>query len=158
LSRVDGTHNGVFQLSRRTRIGRAPGCELHVESSSVSRHHALVMMTTREVIIEDLRSTNGVYINGRKITRQLLNDGDRLAIGEAQFVVRIKPIVRSAATAQSASASTGAAAGAGAEPDAAGSSAGASEVVAAPSVAAPAGEPPSVTPRSGPDVPGGESR
>jgi hypothetical protein len=167
LSRVDGTHNGVFPLSRRTRIGRAPGCELQVESSSVSRHHALVMMTTREVIIEDLRSTNGVYINGRKITRQLLNDGDRLAIGEAQFVVRIKPLVRSAATAQSASgtgasvvagaaggaagaAGAGAAAAGGAAPDAAGSSAAASGAAAARGEAPQASEPV-------PDVPGGES-
>ncbi len=91
LIRIDGSHNKAHPLGRRTRIGRAPGCELHVESSSVSRHHALVLTHSRDVIIEDLHSTNGVLVNGRKVARQLLTDGDILTIGEAQFRLRIKP-------------------------------------------------------------------
>jgi chromosome segregation ATPase len=85
LARVDGSHNTAHALARRTRIGRAPGCELQIDSTSVSRHHALVLMGQRDVIIEDLNSTNGVLVNGRKISRQLLNDGDMVTIGEAQF-------------------------------------------------------------------------
>jgi pSer/pThr/pTyr-binding forkhead associated (FHA) protein len=76
-------------LARRTRIGRAPGCEMQIESSSVSRHHALVLVGQRDVIIEDLNSTNGVLVNGRKISRQMLNDGDAVTIGDAQFRVRL---------------------------------------------------------------------
>jgi chromosome segregation ATPase len=91
LIRIDGNHNKTHALGRRTRIGRAPGCELHIESSSVSRHHALVLANSRDVIIEDQHSTNGVIVNGRKVTRQLLTDGDILTIGEAQFRLRIKP-------------------------------------------------------------------
>jgi chromosome segregation ATPase len=91
LIRIDGSHDKAHALGRRTRIGRAPGCELHVESSSVSRHHALVLTNSRDVIIEDLHSTNGVLVNGRKVARQLLTDGDILTIGEAQFRLRIKP-------------------------------------------------------------------
>jgi DNA repair exonuclease SbcCD ATPase subunit len=91
LIRIDGNHNEVHALGKRTRIGRAPGCELHIESSSVSRHHALVLTNSRDVIIEDQHSTNGVIVNGRKVTRQLLTDGDILTIGEAQFRLRIKP-------------------------------------------------------------------
>jgi chromosome segregation ATPase len=91
LIRIDGSHDKVHALGRRTRIGRAPGCELHIESSSVSRHHALVLTNSRDVIIEDLHSTNGVLVNGRKVTRQLLTDGDILIIGEAQFRLRVKP-------------------------------------------------------------------
>ena len=68
-----------------TRIGRAPGCELRIDSSSVSRHHALLLLGQRDAIIEDLNSTNGVIVNGRKISRQMLNDGDMVTIGEAQF-------------------------------------------------------------------------
>lgn len=91
LIRIDGGHNKAHALGRRTRIGRAPGCELHIESSSVSRHHALLLTNSRDVIIEDLHSTNGVLVNGRKVTRQLLlTDGDILTIGEAQFRLRIK--------------------------------------------------------------------
>jgi len=79
-------------LGRRTRIGRAPGCEVHVDSTSVSRHHALILAGTREAIIEDLNSTNGVILNGRKITRQVLNDGDIVTIGEIQFRYVAKPL------------------------------------------------------------------
>jgi predicted nucleic acid-binding Zn-ribbon protein len=90
LVRIDGGHNEAHALSRRTRIGRAPGCELHIDSSSVSRHHALVLTNSRDIIIEDLHSTNGVLVNGRKVTRQLLTDGDILTIGEAQFRLSMK--------------------------------------------------------------------
>jgi chromosome segregation ATPase len=92
LIRIDGDRSITHSLGRRTRIGRAPGCELHIDSSSVSRHHALILAGTREAIIEDLNSTNGVILNGRKVTRQVLNDGDILTIGEIQFRYVAKPL------------------------------------------------------------------
>jgi chromosome segregation ATPase len=94
LVRVDGQHRTSHVLSRRTRIGRAAGCEMQIDSSSVSRHHALVLMSTRDVVVEDLNSTNGVLVNGRKVSRQLLHDGDLLTIGEAQFRLSVKLIPR----------------------------------------------------------------
>jgi chromosome segregation ATPase len=92
LIRIDGDRSITHTLGRRTRIGRAPGCELHIDSSSVSRHHALILAGTREAIIEDLNSTNGVILNGRKVTRQVLNDGDIVTIGEIQFRYVAKPL------------------------------------------------------------------
>lgn len=91
LIRIDGDRSITHTLGRRTRIGRAPGCELHIDSSSVSRHHALILAGTREAIIEDLNSTNGVILNGRKVTRQVLNDGDIVTIGDIQFKYLAKP-------------------------------------------------------------------
>jgi chromosome segregation ATPase len=85
LIRMDGDRPVTHVLARRTRIGRAQTSELQIESSSVSRHHALVLVGSREVIIEDLNSTNGVIVNGRKISRQLLRDGDAITIGDIQF-------------------------------------------------------------------------
>ena len=90
LVRTDGEHRSTHVLGRRSRIGRAPGCEILIRSSSVSRHHALILVGMREVIIEDLNSTNGVLVNERKVARQLLSDGDRLTIGEAQFILNLK--------------------------------------------------------------------
>lgn len=90
IVRIDGENRSTHTLGRRTRIGRAPGCEIQVDSSSVSRHHALILVGMREVIVEDLNSTNGVLVNGRKVARQLLNDGDQLTIGEAQFKLYLK--------------------------------------------------------------------
>jgi chromosome segregation ATPase len=91
LIRMDGDRSITHALGRRTRIGRAPGCELHIDSSSVSRHHALILAGTREAIIEDLNSTNGVILNGRKVTRQVLNDGDIVTLGDIQFRYVAKP-------------------------------------------------------------------
>jgi hypothetical protein len=94
LIRIDGGNPVTHVLSRRTRIGRATGCELQIDSSSVSRHHALIMVGTRETIIEDLNSTNGVLVNGRKVTRVVLNDGDALTFGETQFRYMARPLPR----------------------------------------------------------------
>jgi len=91
LIRIDGDTRTAYPLGRRTRIGRAPGCELQIDSQSVSRHHALLLKGTREIIIEDLNSTNGVLLNGRKVTRHMLTDGDLLTIGETQFQCRLRP-------------------------------------------------------------------
>jgi chromosome segregation ATPase len=85
LIRTDGERPVTHVLSRRTRIGRAAGCELQIEAGSVSRHHALILVGPREAIIEDLNSTNGVFVNGRKVSRQPLGDGDAVTIGEIQF-------------------------------------------------------------------------
>jgi chromosome segregation ATPase len=92
LIRIDGDRSISHALGRRTRIGRAPGCELHIDSTSVSRHHALILAGTREAIIEDLNSTNGVILNGRRVTRQVLNDGDILTLGDIQFRYVAKPV------------------------------------------------------------------
>ena len=85
LIRMDGDRPVTHALGRRTRIGRSQTCELRIDSTSVSRHHALIMAGPLEVIIEDLNSTNGVIVNGRKVSRQVLRDGDAVTIGEVQF-------------------------------------------------------------------------
>lgn len=94
LTRTDAEAPVTHVLGRRSRVGRAPGCELLIDSTSVSRHHALILAGPRDTIIEDLNSTNGVYINGRKISRQQLNDGDSVTIGEAQFRFALKQAPR----------------------------------------------------------------
>jgi pSer/pThr/pTyr-binding forkhead associated (FHA) protein len=48
----------------------------------------------RDLIIEDLNSTNGVIVNGRKVSRLLLSDGDVVTIGETQFRCSLNPAKR----------------------------------------------------------------
>ena len=96
LIRVENGQPVTHLLSPRTRIGRAAGCEMQIDSSSVSRNHALVLVGPRETIIEDLNSTNGVLVNGRKVSRQLLSDGDAITIGEIQFRYIAKPVASGA--------------------------------------------------------------
>jgi chromosome segregation ATPase len=95
LIKIDGAGPATFALSRRTRIGRAAGCEMQIDSGSVSRHHALVLVGPRDAVIEDLNSTNGVLVNGRKVVRQVLSDGDAITIGETRFRYCAKPVPRS---------------------------------------------------------------
>jgi hypothetical protein len=91
LIRIDGEQTKTYVLAKRTRIGRAAACELRVDCSSVSRHHAIVVVGPRDTIIEDLNSTNGVLVNDRKVTRHALSDGDVLTIGETQFRFVTRP-------------------------------------------------------------------
>jgi chromosome segregation ATPase len=110
LVRIDCEQPIIFALGRRTRIGRAPGCELQIDSQSVSRNHAMILKSARELIVEDLNSTNGVLVNGRKVTRHLLTDGDTLTVGEIQFrcVLKFKPVEGAADQARPAEAPAGA--------------------------------------------------
>jgi hypothetical protein len=80
----------VHVLGRKTSIGRTPDNDLQLDAKYISRHHAVILVGPVNAVIEDLNSTNGVQVNGRRITRQTLRDGDHIAIGRVyyRFVVR----------------------------------------------------------------------
>jgi chromosome segregation ATPase len=85
LIRTDGNTDFVHVLGRRTRIGRGNDNELVLDTKHVSRYHAVLLAGPVNTTIEDLNSTNGVYVNGKRITRQVLKDGDRVTVGKTQF-------------------------------------------------------------------------
>lgn len=66
---------------REALIGRGPDCEVHLDDSSVSRHHAKLAKILTGYCIEDLKSTNGVILNGVRVRKHMLKDGDRMQIG-----------------------------------------------------------------------------
>lgn len=80
----------VHVLGRKTSIGRTPDNDVQIDAKYVSRHHAVILVGPAQAIIEDLNSTNGVQVNGRRITRQTLKDGDQVAFGRSlyRFAVR----------------------------------------------------------------------
>ena len=80
----------VHVLGRKTSIGRTPDNDLQLDAKYISRHHAVILVGPVNAVIEDLNSTNGVQVNGRRVTRQTLRDGDQIAIGRVhyRFVVR----------------------------------------------------------------------
>ncbi|MBS0373018.1 MAG: AAA family ATPase [Proteobacteria bacterium] len=65
----------------RLLVGRTPENDLQIDSQYVSRHHCQVTVALEGVVIEDLNSTNGIVCRGRRVRRQLLNDGDVIVIG-----------------------------------------------------------------------------
>jgi len=85
LIRTDGNTDFVHVLGRRTRIGRGPDNEVVLDTKHVSRYHAVLLAGPAHTSIEDLNSTNGVFVNGKRVSRQALKDGDRVTIGRSQF-------------------------------------------------------------------------
>jgi predicted RNA binding protein with dsRBD fold (UPF0201 family) len=85
LIRTDGNTDFVHVLGRRTRIGRGSDNEVVLDTKHVSRYHAVLLAGPVHTSIEDLNSTNGVFVNGKRISRQALKDGDRVTVGRTQF-------------------------------------------------------------------------
>ncbi|MGH8261244.1 MAG: FHA domain-containing protein [Steroidobacteraceae bacterium] len=85
LIRMEGDGEVVHVLGRKTSIGRTPENDVQIDTKFVSRHHAVILAGPAHAIIEDLNSTNGVLVNGRRVTRQSLKDGDAITVGKTQF-------------------------------------------------------------------------
>jgi predicted component of type VI protein secretion system len=70
-------------------IGREEGCKLRVPVANVSRKHCELYESDDELLVRDLGSSNGTYVNGAKIKQTELAPGDVLTVGPVVFVVRI---------------------------------------------------------------------
>ena len=69
-------------------MGRAPRADFVVDAALVSRVHCrFTLNLTNELELEDLGSTNGTFVNGKKVSKAVLSDGDKLTVGRVQFVV-----------------------------------------------------------------------
>ena len=68
------------------KIGRKPGCEIHVDNLSVSGEHANVFTVGEDSFIQDLGSTNGTFINNKKVTKHHLKNGDTVVIGKHSLI------------------------------------------------------------------------
>ena len=85
LIRIDGQSEVVYPIARRTTIGRTSENDIQVDTTFVSRHHAVVLSNQDHCIVEDLNSTNGVMVNGHRVGRQVLRDGDQVTVGRTEF-------------------------------------------------------------------------
>lgn len=80
-------HVGEFDLSTgRAIIGRTADNDLQIRSQFVSRHHAHVVTTPTRCVIEDLNSTNGIFVRSERVKRHELVDGDVIQLGEHRIV------------------------------------------------------------------------
>ena len=64
-------------MSLYQKLGRDGGCDISLDSSYVSRYQNLFMETAEGWMLIDLNSTNGCFVNGRKVHEHRLRDGDR---------------------------------------------------------------------------------
>ncbi len=69
-------------------IGRTPENDLQIRSKFISRHHAQIMSDAEQSVLEDLNSTNGVYVKGKRVKHHELKDGDIIQLGEHKLLYR----------------------------------------------------------------------
>jgi len=89
MARIILIHEGAvlkeFPLNKeRTTIGRKPHNDIQLDDPTVSGQHAVILML-QNAYVEDLNSTNGVILNGKKVTRRQLNHGDVIRIGRHEM-------------------------------------------------------------------------
>ena len=80
---LDGVVIKEVQITKdKTTLGRRPYNDMVIDNLAVSGEHAVLQMVGNDVFIEDLNSTNGTYINGKAIKKQLLAHNDTVEIGK----------------------------------------------------------------------------
>ena len=84
---VDGGRFGL--VAGENVIGRDPGAEVSLDDTTVSRHHARILVSDAGVMIEDLGSKNGTSVGGARIREQVaLRDGDQISFGDLAALYR----------------------------------------------------------------------
>ncbi len=106
-----GAQRREFDLNAEsTIIGRRPECTLRVPTRDVSRQHCEVRVSSTGLSVKDLGSSNGTYVNGKRVAESALAAGDKLRIGPIVFLVQIdgKPPAASPGDVAPAAAAAGA--------------------------------------------------
>jgi predicted component of type VI protein secretion system len=73
--------------ARPVTIGRAPDNDIQIDNLAVSSHHARVLSEESRLVLEDLNSLNGTFVNNQKIQRVNLKQGDQILIGKHHVVI-----------------------------------------------------------------------
>jgi hypothetical protein len=85
----DGSVQRTYDLTAPvTMLGRGTDCDLRLVDPGVSRHHAELRIEDDEVVLVDLGSTNGTFVNGQPVRRVVLADGTRVTLGRTTLVFR----------------------------------------------------------------------
>ncbi len=91
VGRILLAHEGRTEIERelhpgRLIIGRTPDNDLQIDSKFISRHHCQIVTKPDSCLIEDLNSTNGIYVHSKRVRRHNLNDGDVVQVGQHELM------------------------------------------------------------------------
>jgi type II secretory pathway predicted ATPase ExeA len=91
VGRILVASGGATILERELRpgrlvIGRTPDNDLQIDSKFISRHHCQIVTQPDSCVIEDLNSTNGIYVKLKRVRRHNLNDGDVVVVGQHEIM------------------------------------------------------------------------
>lgn len=95
LKVLGGSHDGkeIGIGTEKFLIGRSESCQLRPKSESVSRKHCILVLRENRLLIQDLKSRNGTYVNEKRLPAdkaKVLKAGDELRIGKLKFEVLIE--------------------------------------------------------------------
>ncbi len=76
-----------YAVGMMATIGRLSENTVVIDSPAVSSHHACVVRDGDQFVVEDLQSTNGTFVNGTRVSRQALQDGDVVLVGQHTLVL-----------------------------------------------------------------------
>src|SRR5213596_3542873 len=87
---TEGFAGRTYELKvEKTTVGRVEDNAFPIPEPSVSSHHCEIILRGNDVVIKDLNSTNGTFINGEKVTEAVLKPGQLLRLG--QLELRLEP-------------------------------------------------------------------
>lgn len=97
LTPVDSsTENRRIVLSRLpVMIGQSPDAGIHLDDHLVSRHHCEINVSKGTLVVRDLGSMLGTFVNGLNVTTALLMPGDKLTVGVTSFLVDYERLAKS---------------------------------------------------------------
>jgi len=91
LTEKGGTTNELSFDKSEVTIGRVRGNDIVLPKGNVSKHHCRIVLSGDDMVIEDLRSTNGTYVNGRKIASPtVVSLSDKIFVGD--FIIRLTAV------------------------------------------------------------------
>ena len=80
-------------------VGRDRGCDVRIESATLSRQHARIVVTGTQTVVEDLGSKNGTLVNGQPVTHPVaLEENDQLQLGSVMVTYRTREVLASTLT------------------------------------------------------------
>src|SRR5215831_13795560 len=77
---------GDFTLGEKTTLGRHPNNTMRLLDREVSKEHAVIQRVAGSYVLRDLASSNGTFVNGRRIRELKLRDGDEISLGNSRFI------------------------------------------------------------------------
>jgi pSer/pThr/pTyr-binding forkhead associated (FHA) protein len=80
-----GAFGRSYAVSSAVTIGRAPECDIHLDAPGLSRVHARLVPSEDGVVVEDLESTNGTFVNDHRVRKHKLHIGDEVSFDRVRF-------------------------------------------------------------------------
>ena len=81
------TFGKTFAVTDNAVIGRQPDCDIAIPAEEISRHHARLRVTAEGLLVEDMGSANGTFVNDKRVQNGLLKPGEELRLDTVRFLL-----------------------------------------------------------------------